>query len=166
MRQALLYHANALALFAGCGETVTNGAPDTASQGGLSSESTAGSDAISAGGSNATGGSDMASQGGAASGSAAGGEASGDSCQDLQLQAQQAADLSCQVDSDCIHPPHSEGDCTECGVELNAATEQTSMIAVRAVCQRFYAQGCETARHSCLAQKPACNAGVCDLSLP
>ena len=75
----------------------------------------------------------------------------GSDCQALQGQAQQVADTSCQLDSDCVHQPHTSGDCTECGVVLNAASEESSLAAVRSVCLQFDQQGCVTALHSCPA---------------
>jgi hypothetical protein len=110
----------------------------------------------------------IASHAGSVSGTdgPSGGGASGSGCQDLQLQAQHAADTSCGVDADCDRPPHTAGDCTECGVVLNSAHEQSSLMAVQSVCQQFDAQGCQIARHSCFAQRPYCDAGVCALASP
>ena len=82
-------------------------------------------------------------------------------CIVIQQQAQQAADTSCSQDSDCEHPPHMAGDCLECGAVTNVASEQSSLEAVRSVCQRFYDEGCQYPLHSCPAQRLACIAGAC-----
>ena len=99
-------------------------------------------------------------------GASGGGGTAGASCQELQALAQQVADTSCQADSDCIHPPHTAGDCTECGVVLNVAHEQSSLLAVQSVCQRFDEQGCEIFLHSCPYQEVYCDAGACTLAAP
>jgi len=149
MRHALLCYVSALAILVGCAGTVTS------------------SSSAAAGGSSAAG-AGIGGGGGAAGRAGNGGDggSSGDGCKAFQIQAQRVADTSCQVDGDCIHPPHSDGDCTECGVELNAATEQTSLAAVRAACQPFFAQGCKIAMHSCIAHVPYCDAGACDQAIP
>jgi hypothetical protein len=61
--------------------------------------------------------------------------------------------LLCQVVPDRMRVP-------------TAATGDALLAAVQAVCQRFFAEGCQTAMHSCVAERAYCDAGACDLTLP
>ena len=146
MRQAaLMCYASALAVVSGCGGATSNG--QSAGSGG-------------AGGSITYGGS---SNGGASLG---GSSLGGSGCQELQAEAQKAADISCNANSDCIHPPHTAGDCTECGVVVNAANQESSLAAARVACLPFYEKGCIMATHSCPATTLHCNVGNCSDSIP
>jgi len=156
MRHVCLFSAGTLALLAGCGSV----ARSNVSHRNIGASGGGGTAGASASGS---GGGGMAGAIGSGSG---GGGTAGASCQELQALAQQVADTSCQADSDCIHPPHTAGDCTECGVVLNVAHEQSSLLAVQSVCQRFDEQGCEIFLHSCPYQEVYCDAGACTLAAP
>lgn len=99
--------------------------------------------------------------GGGTAGASAGVDGYGGECEAIQQEAQQAADTSCSQDSDCEHPPHMAGDCLTCGAVMNVSSEQSSLEAVRSVCQRFYDEGCRYPIHSCIAMRLACIEGVC-----
>ena len=99
--------------------------------------------------------------GGAAAGANAGGFG-GDDCKSIQQRAQQAADTSCTVDSDCERSPHHmPEDCLDCGAVMSAGSEERSIAAVITACQPFFAQGCTIPLHSCPIYQASCNAGVC-----
>ncbi len=155
MRQAVISYVSVLAISVGCGGAMTDAAP-------VGSGGAGGSIAYGGYGNGGHGG---VSIGGSGYGGTVGGFA-GSGCQALQDQAQQAADTSCQLDSDCVHPAHTAGDCTECGVVLNATSEESSLAAVRSVCLQFSDQGCVMALHSCFAMKAYCDSGACRLTIP
>ena len=153
MRQAVLLSCTiTLAVICGCGGALNGASDGSGGAGGSAEYGGAGS------GGHGNGGFGGASYGGSSLG--------GSGCQALQVKAQDAADLSCQIDNDCIHPPHTAGDCTECGVVLNAANQESSLASVRIACLPFYEQGCVMALHSCFATTLHCNSGTCKSSIP
>ena len=153
----------------GCGGSVALvGTGASSSSGAAGSDVRAGGDGIGGNGqgagSSAIAGSDAGGTGSLGGAGMSGAEAGGvanDHCKAIQAAAQQAVDASCKLDSDCKHPPHTLGDCVECGVVTNTATEQSSLDAARRVCKQFYADACQEPWHSCPASQPACIAGVC-----
>lgn len=143
-----------LVLGCGCGRSVEHV--------GTGGSSAAGESGASATGGTTDPGGSTAAGSGATAGSSGGGGFAGQDCKTVEQAAQEAADTSCEQDSDCERPPHAAGDCTECGFVTNVANEQSSREAVHAVCARFYAQGCQVPTHSCPVYTPACVAGVCE----
>jgi hypothetical protein len=164
MRHSLwagLICACAVTLASGCGGSVSENGSSAA---GAAAHTT--TDGASGNGGASSTSSGTSGSGGTSAGSGAGGgggvSGGASSCGDLQIQAQAAADLTCQTDSDCVHPPHMPGDCTECGIVSNATSQQTSLAAAQAVCQQFDRQGCKIAQHSCPFMKTTCVAGACE----
>ena len=100
--------------------------------------------------------------GGTGAGGAEHGGAGGEQCQAIQIEAELVAERSCQQASDCVRPSHMAGDCTECGVVTNRSSTESSLDAVRSVCERFYEKGCEVSSHPCPAYRPSCVDAVCD----
>lgn len=140
------------------------GLVSTACGGSSSQLGTGGAGALRDGGVGGSAGGEVNTGGMSAGASDVGGLAGafeGGDCMAIQQRAQQAADTSCSVDSDCERPPHMLGDCLECGAVTSVSSEQSSLAAVIAACQPFYAEGCTYPLHSCPAYQPKCNAGVC-----
>jgi hypothetical protein len=104
---------------------------------------------------------DGAGVGGTGAGGAEHGGAGSEQCQAIQIEAELVAERGCQQVSDCVRPSHTVGDCTECGAVTNVSSSESSLDAVRLVCERFYENGCEVSSHSCPAYRPSCIDAVC-----
>ena len=153
--------ASGASVIAGCGRSTDGGGagPMDGGAGGIVGGETNTGGAGGVGGSETnTGG---AGVGGTGAGGAGQGGSGGEECQAIQLDAELAAERSCQLASDCVRPPHMTGDCTDCGLVTNISSTETSLDAVRSACGRFYENGCEVQPHPCPAYRPSCVSGVC-----